>query len=86
MLLDPRADRCGDLLLAYVDWWVHGAQVKRKSKLRAIGHELKTNPPSVLGKTRAKFGPVRAEKQRKAILLSKARKSGMRIPKRGKRR
>ena len=60
--------------------------MKRKSKLRAIGHELKVNPPRQLAKTRSKFGPERAEKQRRAILLSKARKAGARIPKLGKRR
>jgi hypothetical protein len=44
-----------------------------KRKLQEIGHELKTNPPHVLAKTRKKFGAKRAEAQRRAILLSKAR-------------
>ena len=55
---------------------------KRKSKLRQIGHELKVNPPRQLAKTRKKFGAADAEAQRRAILLSKARKAGVRVPKR----
>lgn len=53
---------------------------KRKSKmqgrLKAAGHEIKVNPPSVLGKTRSKKGPKQAEKQRVAIMFSKARRAG----------
>ena len=48
--------------------------------LQAIGHELKTNPPSILEHTRRKFGAKRAGKQRQAILLNKARRAGARIP------
>lgn len=59
---------------------------KSRSKLRTIGHEMKMNPPRQLAKTRSKFGPIKAEKQRRAILLSKARKAGARIPKRGVKR
>lgn len=44
--------------------------------LQDVGHELKTNPPKVLGKTRRKKGKKAAEKQRQAILLSKARARG----------
>lgn len=53
--------------------------------LESIGKELKVNPPKILAKTRAKEGPVMANKQRVAILLSKARKSGISItkPKKG---
>lgn len=58
----------------------HNVGIKTQSKLEAIGHELKVNPPKVLAKTRKKFGKVRAEKQRKAILLEKARKQGAGIP------
>lgn len=43
--------------------------------LSRIGHELKENPPSILSKTRRKKGKKAAEKQRVAILLSKARSS-----------
>ena len=49
-------------------------------KLEAIGHELKENPPAILNATRRKFGAAKAEKQRKAILLSKARQAGVKIP------
>lgn len=55
---------------------------KRKSKmqgrLKAAGHELKVNPPSVLAKTRKKSGAKQAEKQRVAIMFSKARRGGKR--------
>ncbi len=50
-----------------------------RSKLEQIGHELKTNPPAILSKTRSKFGAKRAEAQRKAILLSKARRAGVTV-------
>lgn len=46
-----------------------------KSDLEAAGHELKTNPPSVLSKTRKKKGAKAANKQRVAIMFSKARKA-----------
>lgn len=47
--------------------------------LRAVGRELKTNPPAVLARTRRKRGRKAAEKQRVAILLAKARKRGARV-------
>ena len=56
----------------------HGVSVT----LRRIGQELKTNPPSVLATTRRRFGAARAERQRRAILLNKARRAGVRIPRR----
>lgn len=46
------------------------------SILEDVGSELKANPPSILAKTRAKYGPEKANKQRVAILLSKARRRG----------
>ena len=49
--------------------------------LNSVGTELKQNPPAILGKTAAKYGPGRAAKQRVAILLSKARQRGASIPK-----
>ena len=52
---------------------------KRFSLLRDIGRELKYNPPRILAKTRRKYGKKRAERQRRAILLSKARRAGMRV-------
>jgi len=53
-----------------------------KVTLQRMGHEMKVNPPSVLAKTQRRFGAARAERQRKAILLSKARRAGARIPRR----
>ena len=44
-----------------------------KHLLHKIGHELKMNPPKILTATRRKKGAKAAEKQRRAILLSKAR-------------
>ncbi len=51
-----------------------------RATLRKIGAELRDNPPSVLRSTKRKFGAKRAEAQRRAILLSKARKSGAKVP------
>lgn len=53
---------------------------KSERIIGAVGHELKENPPSVLGQTREKFGVKRAEQQRRAILLNKSRRAGARIP------
>lgn len=47
--------------------------------LESVGHELKENPPKQLAKTAKKFGKKDAQKQRVAILLSKARKRGARV-------
>lgn len=52
--------------------------------IERAGHEMKMNPPKVLARTRAKFGVKRAEKQRVAILLSKSRKKGAKIKKKGR--
>lgn len=51
-----------------------------RSVLHTVGREMKERPPRILSSTRRKFGPARAEAQRKAILLSKARKAGANIP------
>jgi len=40
------------------------------------GHEIKVNPPKILAHTAKKFGKADAKRQRVAIMLSKARKSG----------
>ena len=53
----------------------------KSSTLSAIGKEMRDNPPAVLNATRRKFGVARAEKQRVAILLSKGRQAGVKIPK-----
>ena len=45
-----------------------------QSDIEAAGRELKQNPPRVLARTSKKFGAKRAEAQRKAIILSKARR------------
>ena len=48
--------------------------------LHEAGSEIKRKEPRIVGHTRRKFGKETAEKQRKAILLSKARARGARIP------
>jgi len=50
-----------------------------KGILESVGHEMKVNPPKILAKTASKFGKADAERQRRAILLSKARRAGARI-------
>lgn len=50
------------------------------SILENVGHEIKENPPAILASTRRKFGAARADAQRKAILLSKSRKMGAKLP------
>jgi hypothetical protein len=54
---------------------------KTRKILKSVGAELKKNEPDIVGKTRAKKGQEAAEAQREAILLSKARRRGARIPK-----
>jgi len=53
---------------------------KSKETLHRIGRELRDNPPRIVEKTRREKGPEAAEKQRRAILLSKSRRAGARIP------
>ncbi len=53
---------------------------RNRAILHSVGTELRDNPPRQLARTRKKFGKKRANKQRVAILLSKARKRGARIP------
>lgn len=55
-------------------------QTKTQKILHRVGKEIKEKPPRVLAKTKKKFGAERAERQRKAILLAKARKAGASIP------
>lgn len=47
--------------------------------LASVAHEVKANPPKVLAKTRRKYGKARAEAQRKAIILNKARRAGAHV-------
>lgn len=58
------------------------AKSKARSMAAAAFREVHANEPSVVAQTREKFGPERAEKQRTAIALSKARKAGANIPRR----
>lgn len=53
---------------------------KTERILARHGREMKRDEPAILAKTRRKKGAAAAESQRKAILLSKARASGARIP------
>lgn len=53
---------------------------KNESILESVGKELKDRPPRILKQTRRKKGKKQADRQRVAILLSKARKAGARIP------
>lgn len=46
-----------------------------ESKIEAAGHEMKENPPKILAKTAVKKGKKAAEKQRVAIMMSKARRA-----------
>ncbi|GMQ90615.1 MAG: hypothetical protein BMS9Abin10_1014 [Gammaproteobacteria bacterium] len=48
--------------------------------LSGVGAKLKAEPPAILAKTRRKKGKAAAAAQRTAILLSKARALGARIP------
>jgi len=53
---------------------------KSRKIMHEVGSEMKENPPRILAKTRRKKGPEAAEKQRRAIFLSKSRRAGARIP------
>lgn len=46
-----------------------------EAALETAGSEMKANPPSILAKTRRKFGAERALAQERAILFSKARRA-----------
>jgi hypothetical protein len=56
------------------------------TKVETAFHEMKRNPPRTLSRTAKKYGAARAEKQRVAIGLNKAREAEARIPKRQGRR
>ena len=53
---------------------------KGKASLEAVGHEMKEDEPGIVGATRRKKGAAAAARQKTAILLSKARKRGVKIP------
>ncbi len=44
--------------------------------IESVGKELKENEPSIVSRTREKYGPQRSRKQKIAIMLSKSRKLG----------
>ena len=60
-----------------------GGKNKKARLIEAAGHEMKQNPPKILAKTARKSGVKRANKQRIAIMLSKARAAGANIPEKG---
>lgn len=64
------------------DVMAKGRKKKTKSRkiLHRMGTEMKHNPPAIVEKTRREKGDEAAEGQRKAILISKARRAGARIP------
>lgn len=55
-------------------------KTKTQKILKSMGHEMKMNPPKILAKTAKKEGSAQAAKQKVAILLSKARAAGAKIP------
>ena len=57
------------------------SKAKTKIVMRGVAHEMKKNPPKILAHTKAKYGAKRAEEQRVAIMLNKARKRGATIKK-----
>ncbi len=64
----------------------HMAKHPRKPKSRRIiaaaAREVHRKEPAIVAKTRRKKGAAAARKQKVAIILSKARRRGARIPKR----
>lgn len=58
------------------------ATPKMDTKTESAFREVKQNPPRALARTAKKYGPARAEKQRVAIGLNKARQAGARVPQR----
>ena len=56
-----------------------GSKRRTRKILESVGQELKARPPRVLAKTARKSGAKRANKQRVAILLSKARAAGAKV-------
>lgn len=56
---------------------------KGRAKIRDAFNEVETDEPAVVGATRRKKGARAARKQKVAIALAKARRAGVRIPKKG---
>lgn len=57
-----------------------GGKKKTSRLIEAAGKEMKNSPPKILAKTARKSGAKQANKQRVAIMLSKARAAGANIP------
>ena len=53
---------------------------KSARKVTEAFREVYANEPAVVGDTRAKFGAKRAQRQKVAIALSKARRAGAKAP------
>lgn len=53
---------------------VMGGKKPNKMAVKKAAKEIKNNPPAILKKTARKKGKAQAEKQRVAIMLSKARR------------
>ena len=56
-------------------------KTKTQKLLEQAGKEVKMREPKIVGHTRAKFGEEREQRQKTAIILSKARAQGAKIPK-----
>jgi len=56
---------------------------KGRAKVAAAFHEVEEDEPEVVGTTRRKKGAAAAGRQKTAIALSKARRAGVRIPRKG---
>ena len=56
---------------------------KGRATVAAAFHEVDKDEPAVVGATRRKKGAKAAGKQKVAIALSKARRAGVRIPRKG---
>ena len=54
-------------------------KTKSRKKVERAFHETFHNTPTIVAATMAKKGPVAAQKQRVAIALDKARRSGAHI-------
>jgi len=55
-------------------------QGRTASILDSVGSELKEDPPAAVERAKRREGKAKGERVRRAILLSKARKSGADIP------
>ena len=56
---------------------------KGRATVAAAFHEVEADEPGIVGTTRRKKGAAAAGRQKTAIALSKARRAGVRIPRKG---